>query len=333
VAACRILAGRNTTGFTADMEVEAFEVLDATPQDLLVRSVMDNQIRLNLDRIGRIQVAKKLHDAGVEVSRAAYALGVSTKSYERDLLIARHTWMFQHVIDDSIAPTPAVKLLAAAEKAGRLGELKEDLDAWIAEQKRQIREMEKARKAQQNKELRPQEKQVRRRLTEHLVEHWLELLARGRRFDEDAQWNFGAGIDPDTGKLKISSVSLDLAKAPAADLALLTSKLSLLVKQLGPYVQKRWQEEQVQRGVAPAGLLDLDYLRGLGLSEMADQLEGRFRQAAEPDGEADPARAAGAERAERDLSGEVALPGEAGGTTAGNGRDGETHAGTTGEGR
>ena len=65
----------------------------------------------------------------MQVERAARALGASVKTYERDLLIAGHPWMFQHVIDDSVAPTPAFKLLAQAKEVGRLAELKEDLDA------------------------------------------------------------------------------------------------------------------------------------------------------------------------------------------------------------
>ena len=178
VAACRILAGRNTPGFTEDMEVEAIEVLGATPQDLLVRSVADNEVRLNLDRVGRIRVAKKLHDAGVEVERAARALAVSIKTYERDLLIAEHGWMFQHVIDDSIAPTPAYVLLAKAKEVQRLPELKEDLDAWVAREKQKIRERGRRLKAQQNKDLRPGDKMVKKFLTNHLVAHWLELLAK-----------------------------------------------------------------------------------------------------------------------------------------------------------
>jgi ParB-like chromosome segregation protein Spo0J len=208
VTACRILAGRNTPGFTEDMEIEAIEVVGATPQDLLIRSVADNQVRLNLDRVGRIRVAKKLYDAGVQVERAARALVVSPKTYERDLLIAQHGWMFQHVIDNSIAPTPAYDLLNKATEVGRLRELKEDLDAWIAGEKAKIRDRERRLKAQQNKELRPADKMVKKYLPNHLVAHWLELLGKKRRFDEDAQWNFAAGIEEDTDRLRISSLAL-----------------------------------------------------------------------------------------------------------------------------
>jgi ParB-like chromosome segregation protein Spo0J len=208
VTACRLLADKNTPGFSRDMEVDAIQVQNATVEDLLIRSVADNEVRLNLSRIGRIKVAKKLYDAGVQTERAARALGISPKSYERDLLIARNVWMFQHVIDDSIAPTPAYVLLSEAEKGGRIKELKEDLDAWIAAKKRMIREKEKIRKAKDNKELRPAEKMVRRYMPNHLIEHWLELLRKQQRFDEDAQWNFSAGVDRENDKLRIGKVDL-----------------------------------------------------------------------------------------------------------------------------
>jgi ParB-like chromosome segregation protein Spo0J len=320
VTACRILAARNTPGFTEDMEVEAIEVLGATPQDLLVRSVADNEVRLNLDRVGRIKVAKKLYDAGVQLERAARALGVSPKTYERDLLIAQHGWMFQHVMDDSIAPTPAYVLLAKAVEVERARELKEDLDAWVAGQKQKIRERERRLKAQQNKELRPADRMVKKYLTNHLVAHWLELLSKRRRFDEDAQWNFAAGIEEETDRLRISSLSLDLTKASSDQLGLVASKLSRLTKQLRPYLQKRHEEEKrrAQGDVVANSPFDLDFLREMGLDDLANQMEARLRVLAEADGEEDPGHAEPEPRAERDLTDGISLPD--GGPGASNGK-------------
>jgi len=53
-----------------------------------------------------------------KVSRAADAMGRFRQTFERDVLLAKHAWMFQHTIDESIAPTSAIELLEAAEKAG-----------------------------------------------------------------------------------------------------------------------------------------------------------------------------------------------------------------------
>jgi hypothetical protein len=316
VTAQRLLADKNQPGFARDMEIEAVEILGASPQDLLVLSVCDNEVRLNLDRVGRIRVSKKLYDAGVPVDRAARAMGVSVKTFERDLLIARHGWMFQHVLDKSIEPSNAVGLLTEAENMGRTQELKADLDAWIARQKENIRQKERLRKAQDGKELRDAEKEVRRLMPKHLVAHWLDLLRNKTRFDEDAEWTFAAGIDSDSEQLRITSVKLDLARAPLDRLVKVASKLSGLSKLMAPYLQKRHELEKgdkTSQGVATA--YDLDYLKALGLDDEAKLLEEQAQRAQQPDGEEAAGRDQQPARQEEDLSKEVQLP-AAGATTA-----------------
>jgi ParB-like chromosome segregation protein Spo0J len=309
VTALRTLADKNVPRFTRDMEVEANEVLDATPQDLLVLSIADNAVRQDLGRDERIRVSKKLHDAGVQVERAARAMGVSVKTYERDLLIARHGWMFQHVIDKSIEPSNAIELLTEAEKAGRVNELKEDLGSWVAKQKETIRQKEKLRKAKEGKELRPAEKEVKRLMPKHLVAHWLELLRSKKRLDEDAEQTYAAGIDSESEQLHISAVTLHLARAPLGVLAEVASKLSQLSKQLAPYLKKRHEQEKGGKtSQEAAAAYDYDYLQNLGLDDVAKELEERAQQAQQPDGEADPGRDQQPARPEQDLSAEVQLP-------------------------
>jgi hypothetical protein len=317
VSALRINADKNEPGFTRDLEVEAIEVEGATPQDLLVRSISDNEVRINLDRVGRIRVSKKLYDSGVQVERAARAMAISPKTFERDLLIAKHGWMFQHVIDRSIEPSNAVELLTEAEKAGRLKELKEDLDLWIAKQKEKIRQKERLRKAQDGKELRPAEKEVRHFMPKHLVAHWLDLLRGKTRFDEDAEWTFAAGIEPETEQLRIGSVKLDLAKAPLDHVAKVASKLSQLTKQLRPYIRKRHELEKGGQTPQAAGdVYDLDYLKHLGMDDMVSELQEEAQVAQQPDGEADPGRDQVPARPEKDLAEEVQLPAAAATTPA-----------------
>ena len=207
VTACRLLADKNEPGFTRDREVDAIEVTNATPADLTVRSILDNEVRQDLTRVGRIRVAKKLSDARVPDERAARAMGVSVKTYERDLTIAKHGWMFQHVMDNSIGPTHAYVLLDTAKKEGRLAEMKEDLDAWIAKKKQEIRDEEKRRKARGEDEMKPNEKQVKNELPNHLVEHWLDLIKEKKRFDEDAEWDFAARIKPKEKKPRTSPIT------------------------------------------------------------------------------------------------------------------------------
>jgi hypothetical protein len=90
------------------------------------------------------------------------------------------------------------------------------------------------------------------------------------------------------------------------------SKLSRLAQQLRPYVQKRHEEERRARGDGAADSpYDLDYLRELGLDEVAEDLEGRLRALAETDGEEDPGHEEPETRAERDLTTDIDLPADA----------------------
>lgn len=274
----KILVGKNTPNFSADMELEAIQLENATLEDVLVRSIADNAVRLNLDRVGRIRAAKRMHDAGVEEGRAAAALGVSTKTYQRDLLIAKYEWMFVHVMDGSIEATAAYEMLKVAEEANRVSELRADLDAWIAEKKRQLRQKEKLRKVQGGKELSPSEKQVRRMMPRHLVNHWLDLVGKGERFDEEAEWDYAARLDKEKGQLYIGSINLNLDKGPVEQIAKVAAKLSLLSKLLVPVVQKRLSEQGKGRG-AEEPPYDLDYLNTIGATELANHLLERLEKA------------------------------------------------------
>jgi ParB-like chromosome segregation protein Spo0J len=152
VTAMHKLAEQNMPGFTADMPVRAHLVRDASPADLIVRSVGDNMNRSNLAAHERIRAAKTLFDAKVPKARAARALSISETSYDRALLIAMHPWMYDLVAEKSIDPTPAFELLQAAQKKERLRELQEDLGDWVAARKLDIRRKQRE-KADVGKEL------------------------------------------------------------------------------------------------------------------------------------------------------------------------------------
>jgi hypothetical protein len=106
--------------------------------------------------------------------------------------------------------------------------------------------------------------------------------------------------------LRISSVNLDLAKAPLDHLALVASKLSRLAQLLRPYLQKRHQQERIdgRPGVANSAF-DLDYLRGLGLDDYAADLDEFQREQEAADGEEDPSRAQTEERPARDVGTDI----------------------------
>jgi ParB-like chromosome segregation protein Spo0J len=284
VTALRLLAADNTPGFTPDMEIDALEVINGTADDYLLRSVLDNTNRQSLSRTERMRAARVLNDNGIEPTRAAFALGISVKQYERDLRIARYPWMLQHVEEDSIAATYAARLLEEAEKVDGVAELKEDLDAWIAEKKKVIREKERLRKVQTGKDLRPAEKAVKNLMPRHLVEHWIAQLRKKRRFDEDARWTFAAGIE-ESGKLRIEALSLDLMNAPLEDLARVAAKLSKLTQDLLPFLESRSlmeAPEGPQARLKDEKPYDLDILRKHGLGDLAVSLEMEIQPEDEP---------------------------------------------------
>jgi transposase-like protein len=209
VIGARTLADRNQPGFTHDMEIKAIEVLNATPLDLLIGSVSDNENRKSPSPTRRLRTVKALHDAGAEVKRAARALGVADQTYQRDLQIVQYGWMYQHVEDGSIAPTVANRLLEAAEEMKRIKEVKEDRDEWIAAKKKELKDKARQYKADTNgKELRPAELQVKNHMLKRLVDHWIECIQARHPFDDKVEWDFPSSIDKD-GRLQVSALNAD----------------------------------------------------------------------------------------------------------------------------
>ncbi|HKM54801.1 MAG TPA: ParB N-terminal domain-containing protein [Isosphaeraceae bacterium] len=316
VAACIILCKKGAPGFLADMELDAIEVLETDPRELLVRCVLDNSVRKNLDQVDRIRVARSLFLAGVPEARAAEALGISVQSYKRDLSIAECPWIFNHVVANNISPTPAATILravadAAEEYPGILEQVQEELDQWIEAKRRWIDRRDKVLKANKGrgKGLSEADRQVKRYLSNQLAEHWAELIRQGDSLDEDTEWTFQVDLDPDKDLLQIGGVRLNLAKDPARKLAEVASKLSQLAKDLGPFLQKRFQEEKLQqkRSSGRTIVRDTKYLKDLGLDSLASEFE---QELAEPrlEGEEDADFDQVEPRPECDLADEVESP-------------------------
>lgn len=231
VAALKELARTNQHGYSLDMEVPAFRVVDADLVTLLVRSVSDNENRKNYDAHERIRAAKTMYDHGAPTPRAASAMGISVSSFERALLIAQHTWMFELIAKKCVDPTPAYTLLAAATKAKRLEDLQRFLGRWIAIQDRKI-QAKRVAKAEVGKELSAAESSVKRYMQTYLWRAWTRQLKAGEELQYDAKWRFGAELDPETRRLSIASLNLNLARASHADVADIRSKLAALVEDL-----------------------------------------------------------------------------------------------------
>jgi ParB-like chromosome segregation protein Spo0J len=278
LAAMRFLVEDNHPRFKPETKVRADVVLDATEEDLLLRSVLDNETRKNLNPIERCRVVKTLHDAGVPVQRAAAALGISVKTYQRDLLVIEYPWMFDLVVKDRIPPTTAAQLLEAAKREDRVEELHEDLQKWVAHTEEKIQERQRLQKLKDGKDLPPAKTQVKNYLPRDLLEHWLGQLRRKERLAMSVKWDFVAGLDPDANRLKIEGIELDLAKAPLPHVAKVIAKLSHLQHGAMEYLTKRAALESAQGPQAAVRETmdqpyDLQVLRSAGLGDLADELE------------------------------------------------------------
>lgn len=156
VEACVLMGRKQVPGFGDDMELDAIEVQETDPNELLIRSVLDNSHRRSLDQVERIEAARRLFLAGINEARAAEALGVSTQSYKRDLAIAECPWMFRHDVNSEISPTPASTLLRAIAEAekehpGTGARFRAELADWIEEKKALIDRRDRIAKAKKGK--------------------------------------------------------------------------------------------------------------------------------------------------------------------------------------
>lgn len=277
IKASGFLVQRNTPGFSSGMPIEAVEVFNATPQDLLCRSVSDNANREDNTLIARIKIAKKMHDQKVESNRAAHAMKYSVKQFSRDLRIAQNQWMLNHVEREDIASTQAADLLEAAAKANRLDDLKDHMGRWVEAKKIELKEKELLRTGKPAKD----NKKVKSELSKKLTDHWLGLLSKKLPLDDmlvaDPETVI-VGIDADANKVTFNDTEIDLAKIPLGSLAKSLTQLDGAKKVMLSYLKTRYAVEGARgpQDVArqESQQLDMALLRAEGLDELADELSG-----------------------------------------------------------
>jgi ParB-like chromosome segregation protein Spo0J len=258
VAALYFLAKKKVAGFGPSMAVAALEVTGTTPQDRLVRSVADNEVRERLDQKERLLVVQKFDRAGVAKKRAASALAISEKSYERDLRVARQPRMLDHVLKDHLAPGDASTLIQAAEKNHRAKELYDHIDHWVERTRQDIQKLDELQKAEIGKGLKPAELLVKNHLSAQVFEGWLESLERGTPFTDSAEFNFEATLDRKSGKLRVERLNIDTTEASVLDLAKLGAKLTQLGKRVLAEAQRKQQLEQLRQLPGPQAALEND---------------------------------------------------------------------------
>lgn len=267
----KALAKGLTPGFTHDMPVPAVEVTGATEKDLVLRSILDNINRNNYSDTERICAALTLKEVGVSPERAASALGVSVKTYNRDLIVAEHDWMLKHVTQNAVTPTNASKLLEKAVKHGQTEQLKTDLAEWIAKTEAEIT------KKQGKKALRPAQQLVKSKLTKPLVDRWLAQIAKREPFDGLVPVKFEVDIDAEAETVSFKASEIELKKVPLTELAKLVSDMETAKQVMTNYLKTRHAVESAQgpqhlariETRKPSGL---DFLRKEGLEDLAEQV-------------------------------------------------------------
>jgi hypothetical protein len=262
------------------MAVVALEIQGGTEHDRLVRSVADNEVRQKLDQKERLLVVQKFAKAGIPKERAAAALAISVKSYERDLRVATQPRMLKHVLEDHLAPGDASTLIQAAEKNHRAMDFFNYFDQWVEQKIQEIQKLDQLQKAETDKGLKPAELLVKSYLNAQVFDSWLEALERGTPFTDAAEFNFEATLDKKSGKLRVDRLNIDTAEASVLDLAKLGAKLTQLGKRVLAEAQRKQQLEQLRQMPGPQAALendpspyDTDVLKEFGLDDVAGQLE------------------------------------------------------------
>jgi ParB-like chromosome segregation protein Spo0J len=201
ISGLRFLVEDGVPGFTATMPIPSVEVIGATPQQLLVRSVAENVFRQALNMVERIRAAKTLKDNGVALDDIAAALGVGPKQIVKDIRIANAPWMLSHIEKDDIGHTAAADLLEAALAVDRAGDVQTHLAGWVAARRKEVGDGKK----------------LKALLTKALSDRWIDLLKAKQPLDDTVERPdaFQAEIDADAnivtvaGTLNLMNASLD----------------------------------------------------------------------------------------------------------------------------
>jgi hypothetical protein len=236
-----------------DMEVDAVEVVPGSEQseadfrkDLLVRSVAENEQRLNFTTAEKLLIVKQFEEAKIPAPRAASSLGISDTQYSRFVAVASHDWLHQYVVQNCIGMTDAAELIMLATKHERVREFKADLDAWVMHHKEVI-EQERQELAKVGKKLSGSGEHVKKFLSRKDVDHWAALLKEKKRFGGKPEFQFGIVFDKGKGTITVPGRVFKATELAVAEYETMIGELQDAVEELVPLLRERQVIEQARQ--------------------------------------------------------------------------------------
>jgi ParB-like chromosome segregation protein Spo0J len=226
ISCCRFLAQDGVVGFTATMDIPSIEVVGATQQQILIRSVAENVFRQALSMMERIRAAKTLKDNGVALDDIAAALGIGPKQSGKDIRIASVPWMLSHIEKEDIGHTVAADLLeaASARDVDREADLQKHFADWVMAQRKVV----------------GKDKKLKGMLTKALTDRWIALLKEKKPLDDKVERRdaLQAEIDAEANVVTVAG-TLNLMNVPLEELERAKASLAAAEKVVDTYLQTR----------------------------------------------------------------------------------------------
>ena len=314
VAACHHIVerGLDPGRFNAEMIVDAVEVKCATSQDLLIRSISDNEVRRSLSESEQYIAARQMVEAGVSTQRAARALGLSPTSFARLHKRITHPEIQAHAESGHIGQTDLDSLLEVAASHGATDRVGAELAGVVTAVEDHINNL-RAR-AQLNGEEFDEAKAgaVKRYIKPDQVRAWVTAIKEGKALTwadpdkeevEDKSWI--CKLDVEEGLLQIGSLKKNLFKSSPEELG----KISFKMNRVAALVERWWYRRRAEAGIAAAtaGVDGEDYdayLERHGATEEARKVRAARTLTR---GEDDPAHGRVDPRAETDLASRIVI--------------------------
>lgn len=213
-------------------------------QDVIVRSVTENEQRLKHTALERLTIVRQLEEAGVSIPRASSSLGISVTQYRRDRLVATWPWLFKAVEREEIGVSDAAQLAEIAKEKDCEEHFRKDFQAWVARKKSQLEE-ERAEQKKLGRELKGSANSIKKFIDGSLVKAWKASLQSGGHFnDETAEFAFGVVVDNDKKTVTVSGLSQPIDKLRSSDLATVISEMQTGVRKLVPLMRRLQRLEE-----------------------------------------------------------------------------------------